>query len=702
MGVFKRLHVWMMAIRDSFITLLPVTFLGVVALLFKNFPLPVYQSMMRAQWGGVWQEQLQLLVDATHGLFGVTLCALISIHLANYLRRPGSEELPQFVVGVFGLTNFAILAFAQGPLTVHSLGHESILTAIGVGIFSAEALCWATQTRWLSPIRMPYDTETTFYHAIRLTKPFIVIALVVAALAFGLKLLPISAVNPWQYLVDIAQSHASSVWWLSSIAVLINQVVWFIGSHGGNFLDTYVGALFLPLGSAYDGTLAWRPMIDAFAMLGGSGATLGLLLAIAIAVREGSSRKVAQLSILPGIFNINETILYGLPVVLNPIYLLPFLLVPLLLTLLTLVSVNLGFMDFQAVTVPWTTPPIISGWMLTGSWHGAVFQVLEIGLSTALYLPFVRRVEANRIREQSRILADTTEAILSEGRARIPVVSRHDQVGLMARGLLSDLRSDMTDNVLKLAYQPKHALDGRVVGVEALLRWPHRRYGALSPAVAITLAEDSGDIHALGLWVLEQACACKARWNQQGFNQISMAVNVSPLQLTAADFVPRLVGILKKHGLNPSEIELEITESQHIPNTRVVDAALSDLSNLGVQLAMDDFGMGYSSLLHLRRFRVHAIKIDGSLTRDILSNTASADIIRTIAELGRAQNIDVIAEFVETKAQRDFLGELGCGCFQGYFHSPALGEVECVEYFRIHRQEQPAKAMPHGHEAALG
>jgi lactose/cellobiose-specific phosphotransferase system IIC component len=675
----------MIAIRDSFITLLPVTFLGVVAILAKDFPLPIYQSMMTEHWGIVWQGQLQLIIDATHGLFGMTLSAVISIHLASQLKRPGSEELPNLFVGISGLTNFAILAFAQGSLTSHSVGHESILTAIVVGVFSAETLRWAADTPWLTPVRMPYDTEAIFYHAIRLTRPFILVGLVVATAAFGFGLLPTGAVNPLRSLIEMVQSQSGSVWWLSSIAVLINQIVWFIGSHGSHFLDTYASALFLPWGDAYDGKLAWRPMFNAFVMLGGSGATLGLLLAIAIAVRGGSARKVAQLSILPGIFNINETILYGLPVVLNPVYLLPFIVLPLLLTVLTLASVNLGFMEFQAVTVPWTTPPIISGWMLTGSWRGAVFQVLEIALSTALYLPFVRKVEANRVREQSRILDETTAAILSEARARIPVVSRDDQIGLMARGLLSDLRTDMTSNVLKLAYQPKHAPDGRVVGVEALLRWPHLRYGALSPAVAITLAEDSGDIHALGLWVLEQACACKARWNQQGFDQISMAVNVSPLQLTAAEFVPRLASILKLHGLSPHEIELEITESQHIPNTLVVDAALRDLSDLGILLSMDDFGMGYSSLLHLRRFRLHAIKIDGSLTRDILSNTASADIIRTIAELGRAQNIDVIAEFVDTKAQRDFLSELGCDCFQGNFHSPALAESECPDYFRIHR-----------------
>jgi lactose/cellobiose-specific phosphotransferase system IIC component len=683
-GLLKRVHLWMIAIRDSFITLLPVTFLGVVAILVKDFPLPVYQSAMTGYWGPVWQGQLQLIIDATHGLFGVTLCVLLSIHLANLLKRPGSEELPHLLMGISGLTNFMILTVAQGPLTPHSLGHDSILTAIGVGIFSAEALRWAAETRWLNPLRMPYDTDAVFYHAIRLTTPFIVIGLAVAAAAFGYRLLPTIEASPWRYLIEMAQSQGGGAWWLSSIAVLINQVVWFIGSHGSHFLDTYATSLFSPWGTAYDSALASRAMFNTFVLLGGSGATIGLLLAIAIAAREGSARKVAQLSILPGIFNINETILYGLPVVLNPIYLLPFIAVPLLLNLLALASVNLGFMEIQAVIIPWTTPPIISGWMLTDSWRGAAFQVIEIGLSTALYLPFVRKVEAGRIREQSRKLAETTDAILFEGRARLAVVKRNDQIGLMARGLLSDLRADLAGNALELAYQPKHALDGRVVGVEALLRWRHRRYGELSPAVAISLAEDSGDIHALGYWMLEQACACKARWNRQGFDQISMAVNVSPLQLTDHAFVPRLAGILKKHGLRPDEIELEITESRHIPDTLVVDAALRDLSELGIRLAMDDFGMGYSSLLHLRRFRVHAIKIDGSLTRDILSNTASADIIRTIAALGRAQDIDVIAEFVETQAQRDLLGELGCDCFQGHFHSPALGENECLDYFRIH------------------
>jgi lactose/cellobiose-specific phosphotransferase system IIC component len=677
----------MIAIRDSFITLLPITFFGVLLVLLKDLPLPAYQSAMIEHLGPDWQKHLQPIIDATHGLLGMTLCALLAVHIARRIGNSTQEELPDLTVAMAGLTNFMIIAATRGTLTPEHLGQHSILVAIGVGIFSAEALRWAAVARWLSLIRMPYDTDPNFYHAIRLSIPVITIGLAAAATAFGLQQLPAIEASPLQDLIEAAQGQGGGAWWLSSIAVLINQVVWFLGSHGNHILDAYAVTLFAPYGAPYDGTLAWRPMFDSFVLIGGSGATLGLLIAIAFSVREGPTYKLAQLSILPGIFNINETVLYGLPVVLNPIFLFPFIAVPLLLNLLALAGASLGLLEFQLVSLPWTTPPIVSGWLLTGSWHGAVFQILEIGLSAAIYLPFVRRAEATRLREQSEKLAETTGAILSEGWARAPAFKRHDDIGLMARGLLADLRKALAKGALNVTYQPKHSLDGRVIGVEALLRWTHHRLGELSPAMATTLAEDSGDIHRLGHYMLEQACACKARWNKEGFGHLIIAVNVSPLQLTDPMFVPRLAASLIRHDLKPHEIELELIESRHTPDSIAVETTLSQLSKLGVRLAIDDFGMGYSSMLHLRRFRVHTIKIAGSLTADVLSNRTSADIIGTIAALGRTQDMEVLAESVETQAQRDLLGKLGCNCFQGDFYSPALDESECLDYLRTHYPE---------------
>lgn len=272
------------------------------------------------------------------------------------------------------------------------------------------------------------------------------------------------------------------------------------------------------------------------------------------------------------------------------------------------------------------------------------------------------------------------QTILNETQ-RVPAISRQDQVGMIARGLLTDLRTDLSRGALRVAYQPKHNQAGDIVGVEALLRWPHARHSAISPFLAVTLAEESGDIHRLGIWVFEQACACKQRWKALGYGQLTMAINVSPLQLTDPKLPHRLAQILQNYGLTSDEIEIEITESQVIQDSQLVNQTLQQLSDMKIHLAMDDFGMGYSSLLYLRRFPVHVIKIDGSLTRDVLSNSTNADIIRTIAALGYARKVDVVAEFVETLEQREALVELGCNIFQGYYHSPALSEEECLDYF---------------------
>jgi len=163
-----------------------------------------------------------------------------------------------------------------------------------------------------------------------------------------------------------------------------------------------------------------------------------------------------------------------------------------------------------------------------------------------------------------------------------------------------------------------------------------------------------------------------------------MSVNVSPLQLDDPSFATLVAGTLGRHGLRPGELELEVTESHAVPMDLTLDRNMTQLAAMGVRVAMDDFGMGHSSLLHLRRFRVHAIKIDGSLTRDLLGNPACADIVRTITALGRAQRLDVVAEFVEIPAQRDALAELGCDLFQGYLFSPPLAADACAEHLLRH------------------
>ncbi len=692
----RRVHVWLVSIRDGFIALLPLTFLRVLAVLAESFPLPAYQHLMARVFGGGWQSSLDQAIVAFMGIYGVGLAAMVAVQLSERLppSAHGHGREPPLMIAVSAIVNFVLVSAVVDRGTVN-FGFGSMLMGIVVGLASAELLRRVAHWRMLGFVRLPYDTEATLYHALRLSPAMILVGLSMFAAAHLWTLLPAFPLHLLAPLVVWAQAHGIGVWVLSVVAALFNQVAWFIGIHGGLAMDAYASVdLFGRVGAPYASTLAWRPMFDGFILLGGSGATLGLLVAIAIATRDGAQREIARLALIPSLFNINDILLYGLPLVLNPVYLLPFVGVPVLLTLLVVGAAQLGVIHMQGTTFAWTTPALLSGWMLTGSWRGVALQLVEVGIGTLCYLPFVRRAELEVRDGRSRLFDSATRTILKNG---IPARSAslwQDQVRLIARGLLDDLRFALAQGGLSLAYQPQHDRHGRAVGAEALLRWNHPRYGAVSPAVAVKLAEEGQDMTRLGAWVLETACAAKARWNAAGLRGLTMAVNVSPVQLTDPVLVRHVDHCLRKYGLSPEEVELEITESVALPDGQVVDQVLGELERTGVRLAIDDFGMGASSLLYLKRFNVHAIKIDGSLTRDLLDNATNADIIRTIVTLGQARHVHVVAEFVETAEQCRALAAMGCDTFQGYLYSPPIDEAACIAYLASHANRDPAAADP--------
>jgi lactose/cellobiose-specific phosphotransferase system IIC component len=677
-AIKSRLILWGVTVRDSFVVLLPITFLGVAATLIGNLPFPALRQLMTQVLGSDWAAVIQHVINATYGVFGLALAVVVSVRLTHRLAAgDGGDEGPQSWVGIAALANFMLWIGVAGLPVTTALAQHSMLQGIGIGLLTAELL---RPLAALCRVAQDDDSEPVFYYAVHMTAPFVLLGLIVMLAAGAVASLsqasgPLlahlaGAINPWM----------EADWLFNSGVVLLNEAFWFVGMHGNVALDQLAQLLFGITGTSFQQALSWRPLVDTFGLLGGSGAVLGLVLALFIVAREGPLRRLAVMSALPSLFNISELLIYGLPIALNPTFLCPFLLAPLVLTLMAVAASQAGLVPLHDLTVPWTTPPLLSGYLLTGSWHGAALQGAGLVVSTLIYLPFVRRAEARRLREQLAAFDTTIKAIIAPAQPHLRSVLRNGKAGLIARGLLATLARDIGTPALTLAFQPKHDRDGGAVGVEALLRWRHGRYGPVRADAAVMLAEQGGLIVRLGAWVLEEACACKARWNRQGLSHITMAINVSPLQLEAPALPALLAACLARHHLTPGEIQLEITESQAIPLLQVVDHNLTAIVGMGVSLAMDDFGMGYSSLLHMRRFPIQAIKIDGSLTRDVLTNPISRDIIHTIAALGVAREVEVVAEFVETVEQRDILLTLGCEVFQGYLYSPALPADDCARY----------------------
>ena len=235
------------------------------------------------------------------------------------------------------------------------------------------------------------------------------------------------------------------------------------------------------------------------------------------------------------------------------------------------------------------------------------------------------------------------------------------------------LRVALERNQLELHYQPQVDRNGgRIVGVEALLRWHHPKLGMVPPMHFIPLAEETGLIIPIGEWVLRTACAQAKAWHAAGFPALSMAVNMSAKQFQQQD-VPSLVGdALRRTGLPAECLELELTESTLMHNTDAAVETMRQLKSLGVRLALDDFGTGYSSLSYLKRFPIDVLKIDKSFTFDVTSDEGAASITRAIIAMARSLNMITVAEGVETREQLEFLGALGCDVMQGYHISRPL------------------------------
>jgi EAL domain-containing protein (putative c-di-GMP-specific phosphodiesterase class I) len=231
------------------------------------------------------------------------------------------------------------------------------------------------------------------------------------------------------------------------------------------------------------------------------------------------------------------------------------------------------------------------------------------------------------------------------------------------------LRNALSKQEFEVYYQPIINLnDNTITSFEALIRWHHPERGMISPAEFIPLSEEIGLIVPLGEWIVRKACFDAAKWPED----VKLAVNLSPVQLTNPNLVSVVVNALAASGLAPNRLELEITEAVLMRNTEVTIATLHRLRDLGVHISMDDFGTGYSSLSYLRSFPFDKIKIDRSFIKGLGDGKESAAIVRAVAGLAQSLHMTTTAEGVETEQQMEHVRSLGCTEMQGFLFSPPI------------------------------
>ncbi|MFT5643258.1 MAG: diguanylate cyclase (GGDEF)-like protein [Janthinobacterium sp.] len=243
----------------------------------------------------------------------------------------------------------------------------------------------------------------------------------------------------------------------------------------------------------------------------------------------------------------------------------------------------------------------------------------------------------------------------------------------------SNLRRALELDQFLLLYQPKIDLcSGRIIGVEALIRWRHPELGMISPVEFIAIAEETGLIIPIGNWVLRTACRQLADWHRAGWTRLQMAVNISGGQLRQDLFVPQMLGIIADTGAPPHALELELTESMLMDADRLTIAKLDAIRSAGIALAIDDFGTGYSSMSYLKLFPINTLKIDRSFVHELPMDAKDAAIATAIIALARSLKLDVVAEGVETAEQAAFLAAAGCSSGQGFFYSEPVAPEQVI------------------------
>jgi lactose/cellobiose-specific phosphotransferase system IIC component len=672
-------------VRDALTFAFPLTITGALALLINNFPLAVYQNFMREAFGPDWRNFGQFVWDGTLAILSpLMVCALAyricELHNDAHPLRP----VHPLIVGMISFCSLIVVIDAKiGPAAAHEdwVRLHGLFLAIIVAFASSKLFL----RLWDVGVRLSMSAETSsaiMDSAFSSLVPGVVTISSFALFSVIMGYLGYHDINMLTY--NIVCKPFVRMGNNLPTAILFNftrQVLWFFGIHGSNALEPVMTELYSS-GPVLGHSLT-RAFFDCYVTMGGAGNTLSLILAL-IAVRRGKNIGIiTKTSIIPAIFNINEVLLFGLPIVMNPVFLVPFVTTPIALTVIGYVAVSIGAVSVPGAPVTWTTPVIISGYAASGGFSGVLLQVINLAAGTAIYMPFVRVYD----RMWSETLEKTCDELkkmsyaFTEGECE-ELMRRNDRLGIMTRSFANDLFTAIKKKELYVEYQPQvDCRDGRVRGVEALLRWNHWRMGSVPPSLFIPIAEKTGFIGELGLWVCDEACRQASAWNEHGIDVV-MSFNVSVHQLDDPDLPEKVAAIMQRRNVSPGRMKLEVTESTGLSSNMGHNVILQDIKRTGIAIAIDDFGMGYTSLVYLKQFPVSMIKLDGSLVRDVATNMVTMNIISSINELCKSMDIQLLAEFVETEHQAKTLQSLGCCLFQGYLYSPPLCAEECEKVIR--------------------
>ena len=669
--------------RSGLIQLIPVLTIGAFALVLKTFPIEAYQTFINSFAAGFLASAFNIVYCATFGVLSMYMALFISKAFVAYTEDPGSSPGGAYIAAL--LSFFALSGVDLDSFGIESMGPKSMILAIITGI-GASAMYLALNRLFkrrkiqLMSAGANAELNDTIYSI------FSIAATAVAFTMVNLAVVKTFNVGSFRELMAVLMtavfSRGDTGFFKGFFFVMVSSLLWFFGIHGNDAMENVAAEYLIPgiaknqemIAAGMKPTIILsKGFIDCFVLIGGCGTALCILIALLVFSKNRAEKRLCIAATAPMLLNINEIMVFGLPIIYNPLLLIPFVLTPLVCYTVAYAATALGIVPVITNEVAWTTPIFLSGYLATGSIAGSILQLVNLLIGILIYLPFVKRIDAVEAKDAAATYIELVEFFKKNEKNmnNIHITGMDNNYGRCAKNLCVDIQENMAE-CMHIAYQPQCRYDGTCAGVEALLRWKHPIYGAVYPPMVMKLADEGNILTEMETYIFRKVVDDLPKVKERFGKDVKVSINITAATACNIGFIHFCEEMNEKNNFKGKNIYVEVTEQEPLLFDDNTTFALRTLRDMGLLLSIDDFSAGSTSLHYIKDNLFDELKLDGSLVRGMLTHKNGKEIVASVIQLAKSTNMEVVAEFVETEDQRDALNELGCDYYQGYLFSPAV------------------------------
>lgn len=675
------------AIQDGYLLIIPIVVIDSFVLLFLFLPIPAYQTVLKDASFTYVYTALKLIHTSCSAYFSLLLSGAVGWGIARKWGLPLYHALLLPALSICCL--FIFSGIGTGHFNASYLGIRGMFSALLSAIIAGRLYVFVfhhmpTYDQGLSHrIHVDFQAMDSFRSLVPMISVIVTCAFIHQGFVYMTEGFTAQQTGDLLIYYLVSSIAEESRLLVGNLYTFLVHILWLIGINGQYSLyvitQNYYAALLQQNIAAVQMGQEPRYIINnvfnsTYVCMGGAGSALALVLAIFYKGRDKETQLIAKAAMFPVLFNVSEILNFGIPIILNPVFAVPFVLVPLINFNISYFFTVIHVLPVITQHISWTIPPFLDSYVVSGSWRGPALQLFLLGIDVLLYIPFVswnEKVKQAQFVERVHHLEQYFRQLEHDGTAlQLHVLEREYQA--IAVTLMKDLARDLHLRRMYVVYQPQFDVQKKFTGAEILLRWKHTKAGFVYPPLIIALARISQRMEELDQFVFDEACTAISQLDKVLCGSYTVSVNVTADSLQHAALENQIHTALQTYNVLPERLSIEITEQEVMHNTAQTIAKINRLKKEGHQFLLDDFGMGHTSVAYLRENLFDAIKLDSTITQDVLTNHNHQIIIASLVTMSKTLHMCVVAEHVENTAQRDKLKELGCDIFQGYLYNKPM------------------------------